>query len=568
MVAALLNAGADPNTRGYYGPTLLHDAVERGTSEVVAALLNAGVDPNTRGDFGQTLLHDAVERGSSEVVGALLNAGADPDAPNADGLTPREQAAAHDDPALAAAFEKPAGARSDSAPVTVAPANADVQIEQRIQAALAEAGFDPGPVDGSLGPRSRRAIRAWQRANGYPETGFMTSGQSRALLAQEGTAQVPPVAGRSQEAGPTCDAWGTEAFFRRASAADVAWCVETNDPSARDARGRTPLHAAATVSRDPAVVAALAEAGAQLDVRDEKGRTPLHLAAVLGELAIVTALVEAGASLDAGDATGRTPLQLAEKFGKAPDIADALREATEAAGASRIAPSTVSCGDWNTSEFFARADAAMVSRCLEEGANAGARDETGATPLHRAAGHSSDPEVVTALMDAGARVGARDETGATPLHAAAATSASAAVVEALLAEGADAATADEAGRTPRDYVEANPALRGTALLRRLAGTSCEDWNTARFFEHADTAIVSRCLGDGAEVGVQDDEEKTPLHFAASGSELPAVVEVLLDAGADAAARDKHGKVPWDYAKTNASLRGTEVYWRLNEERFR
>lgn len=61
---------------------------------------------------------------------------------------------------------------------------------------------------------------------------------------------------------------------------------------------------------------------------------------------------------------------------------------------------------------------------------------------------------------------------------------------------------------------------------------------------------------------------TPLHFAAAESETPAVVKALLAAGADPAAKDKEGKTPWHYAQKNAALKGTEVYWRLNDGRFR
>ncbi|MYK06653.1 MAG: hypothetical protein F4040_02825, partial [Synechococcus sp. SB0670_bin_20] len=41
---------------------------------------------------------------------------------------------------------------------------------------------------------------------------------------------------------------------------------------------------------------------------------------------------------------------------------------------------------------------------------------------------------------------------------------------------------------------------------------------------------------------------TPLHAAAETSETPAVVQALLDAGADLNARDKDGKTPLDQAK--------------------
>ena len=57
---------------------------------------------------------------------------------------------------------------------------------------------------------------------------------------------------------------------------------------------------------------------------------------------------------------------------------------------------------------------------------------------------------------------------------------------------------------------------------------------------------------------------TPLHYAARFSRNPAVIETLLEAGADASARDNEGKIPWDYAQENEALRGTDAWWRLRE----
>ena len=42
---------------------------------------------------------------------------------------------------------------------------------------------------------------------------------------------------------------------------------------------------------------------------------------------------------------------------------------------------------------------------------------------------------------------------------------------------------------------------------------------------------------------------------------------LADAGADAKARTKAGETPWDLAKENNAIKGTDAYWRLNDERF-
>lgn len=43
---------------------------------------------------------------------------------------------------------------------------------KRVQQALAERGYDPGPVDGELGPKTKAAIADFQRANWLEATGF------------------------------------------------------------------------------------------------------------------------------------------------------------------------------------------------------------------------------------------------------------------------------------------------------------------------------------------------------------------------------------------------------------
>ena len=269
-----------------------------------------------------------------------------------------------------------------------------------------------------------------------------------------------------RQAQVSCDKWNTAVFFRHADAEDVARCVKTEDVNAKDDKGQAPMHLAALHGR-PAVVAALAKAGANPDALDGRGRTPLHLLAYFGTTPeAVTALVRAGADLDAKDAKGRTPLEFAEKFSETPAIVTALRNAKSDASAPPKAVPAVSCGRWNTAGFFRNATPEDVARCLET-KDPNARNENGRTPMHYAA-QGASPAHVTALAQAGAELNTPDEKGGwTPLHLAAWFSTTPSVVAALLAAGADPAATDKAGKTPWEYARSNAALEGTPPYWRL-----------------------------------------------------------------------------------------------------
>ena len=53
---------------------------------------------------------------------------------------------------------------------------------QRVQVALTSLGFDTRGSDGTLGPRSREMIAAWQKARSRPATGFLDGTQHEALI--------------------------------------------------------------------------------------------------------------------------------------------------------------------------------------------------------------------------------------------------------------------------------------------------------------------------------------------------------------------------------------------------
>ena len=57
----------------------------------------------------------------------------------------------------------------------------DQEARWVIQRGLRERGFDPGPLDGIFGSRTRAALRRWQTAEGLAPTGYLDEAAARAL---------------------------------------------------------------------------------------------------------------------------------------------------------------------------------------------------------------------------------------------------------------------------------------------------------------------------------------------------------------------------------------------------
>jgi peptidoglycan hydrolase-like protein with peptidoglycan-binding domain len=60
------------------------------------------------------------------------------------------------------------------------------------QAALREAGYEPGRIDGVMGPATQAAIRQFQAASGLPQTGQLDERTQQQLFA----ASTPPSGAR------------------------------------------------------------------------------------------------------------------------------------------------------------------------------------------------------------------------------------------------------------------------------------------------------------------------------------------------------------------------------------
>jgi hypothetical protein len=74
--------------------------------------------------------------------------------------------------------------------------------------------------------------------------------------------------------------------------------------------------------------------------------------------------------------------------------------------------------------------------------------------------------------------------------------------------------------------------------------------------------VEKALQNGANANARDEYGSTPLLYAASHSEYPEVIQLLIDAGADV-----HAKNEWDASvfyliQLNEALVDSDAYWNL------
>ncbi len=252
----------------------------------------------------------------------------------------------------------------------------------------------------------------------------------------------------------------------------------------------------------------------------------------------------------------------------------------------------VSCKGWDTEDYFKTATLEEVSACLDTGVDLNARDDAGATPLHRAVENTENPDVIKALLNAGADLKARHNDKRTPLHYAVLNK-NTDIIEILLNAGADIEAQSENKRTPlydavffkrpaaiKVLIEAGADTRGQdkwtslhwaamynenpvaiqALLNAGADLNARaDYtplitysqtplHTAALF--GNLVAIQALLNAGADPNAKDYHTWTPLHRAVKYSENPEIVKTLLNAGADPKARTRDKRTPLHFAAWN------------------
>ncbi|HXJ56652.1 MAG TPA: ankyrin repeat domain-containing protein [Verrucomicrobiae bacterium] len=270
------------------------------------------------------------------------------------------------------------------------------------------------------------------------------------------------------------------------------------DISATDARERTALHIAAADNRKEIAEVLLARK-ADLNARSSEG-SPLFLAVQRGLVNMASLLISRGADVDAkAPPNGRTALvQAIANLNQG--LVELLLDHKADPNARYEMTFDAVPDQPNPNNYKPTINAAQL------------------TPI-MLAGYAGNTSIVALLIKAGADVNAQDSTGATALLWAVRRDKPGAV-DVLLNGGAEVNRADRYGLTP---------LRMATSLGR-------------------EALVRTLLQHGAAPNLAAASEP-PLHGAVRYRHK-AVIEMLLDSGADIGATDRYGQTALDLAKLN------------------
>jgi peptidoglycan hydrolase-like protein with peptidoglycan-binding domain len=116
-------------------------------------------------------------------VGVAAGCAAPAENPKAAEPPPAPAPSAPPPPAAAAAPAAPGVEAAKAAPEPAAPPAAAAMGGKELQELLAARGYKPGPIDGKPGPKTREALKAFQKDAGLPATGVLDAETSQRLRA-------------------------------------------------------------------------------------------------------------------------------------------------------------------------------------------------------------------------------------------------------------------------------------------------------------------------------------------------------------------------------------------------
>ena len=406
---------------------------------------------NAREADGTTALHWAVRADDHETAQLLIRAGADASASNRYGVTPLSLAAVNGSAAMIEALLEAGADPNTSAPAgeTVLMTAARTGKVAAVRSLIAR-GADVNAREGSFG----ETALMWAAAENHADVSRLLVDRGADVNARSNLVDLPNVK------------------------VDFATMVVT----ALSRGGLTPLMFAARQGAGDAA-AALAGAGANLNLTDPDGMSALVIAIINAHYDVASVLLDKGADPNVADVAGMAALYAAVDMHTLDPMIN------------RPAPRPT--GDVSAVD--------IVGRLLAHGANVNARLKA---PLLARQHNSGDPNL---------------GEGASPLMRAA-RSGDIVLMQVLLEGGADVKLATKSGMTP--------LLFATGTSRRKS-------------DKAAIEAITLCLDRGADINESNANGETALHIAAAQAD--SVVSFLAERGAKLDVKDRQGRTPLDVA---------------------
>lgn len=612
-VALLVRLGAPVEDAQKRTP--LHAAAEMNRADVVEFFVNKGFDINAQDNSGRTPLHVSITAKAIDAVKKLIDLGADALRRDSDIKTPLHLAASSGyEEGAEALLALPDVARSVNAHRTysqgftplmeavnnnhagiaakIAAVGGDVNAQDNQNRNSLYIAVETGSVDCTRLLLNSGADAAKSTGAGYNKTPMVHMVNTRNYRE---TLMHLYQAGFDLDAK---DSTGATALHKACEAQDVvkirALLELGADANAVNGYGRRPLdvvleHYTYAYNDQTVIVDTLLSGGASANLSPNPAipQAPLHLAARNGNMKSLQAFVARGATVDQPDRSreATTPFMQAADNGRD----DAAHFLLKSGADSHRTDLT----GRNGLHFAAGggANKLLATLLADPGMNIEQTDNAGMTPLHHAAKRDKK-EAVTALLKAGADALAKDKSGATPLHLAVEHTYNTDVIEALnkqhgakmdwnVKDGNGDAPLHVAVRNNQNLsidkllqVGADPVSTGNhgMIPAQLALLSGNDWGAGLLLDamkkdainpdlHRDKngwalmhyaatrgghEHLRKLVEMGADVNVTATAGDTPLHIAARTGQLDGAT-YLVSMGAKADAANAAGETPFDIA---------------------
>uniref|UniRef100_A0A336MN10 Poly [ADP-ribose] polymerase n=1 Tax=Culicoides sonorensis TaxID=179676 RepID=A0A336MN10_CULSO len=507
VVEFLLESGASVQARDDGGLNPLHNASSFGHADVVRLLLEAGANPNTRDNWNYSPLHEAASKGKCDVCIALLQHGADPSIRNSENKTPLDIADPCVIPVLTGEYRKDELLEA-----------ARLGAEDRLLELLTPLNVNCHAADG-------RRSTPLHLASGYNRIRIVQ------ILLQNGA-----------------------------------------NVHAKDKGGLVPLHNAASYGHFE-VTELLIKYACNVNATDLWAFTPLHEAASKSRLEVCSLLLSKGADPTLLNCHNKSAIDVAptrelqEKISyeyKGYCLLESVRQADIPRLKKFLSSDNVNFVHLYTGNTVVH----YVTQCIyqkrkqvlelliRKGAPLNEKNKEMLTPLHIAAENPEMLDIMDILLHAGAQPNILDGLGQTALHRAVKAD-NLQACRLLLSFSVDPNIVSLQGYTAGQLASENilkilqdpPSDTIDIESQLLEASKAGDIDTVKSIIQSHPHTVNCRDLDG--------RHSTPLHFSAGYNRI-AVVEILLENGADVSKADKGGLVPLHNSASYGHYEVTEL----------